>query len=248
MSERTRPRGVRPPGPAADFGDDGERAERTFARRLWLDGTMIPVCSPSRIITSPPKPGDQPAGPISRALARSRIPVNLLVPPDELDKPLNVEIRITCDVWRIVCFYFDSSVTNRIPAALLSSCLKPLDLAAPQPGTVRVGDPHAHRAPTSRIDYCSTSISPLARFAQSHAHTCGNRHGPCAWRGACHGVGHAHAGPICVRVHSTSQKLTCAPDLIPLPLAYLLRRARAIDLSYHAAASISASTSASMSA
>ena len=119
---------------------------------------------------------------------------------------MNVEIRITCDVWRIVCFYFDSSVTNRIPAALLSSCLKPLDLAAPQPGAVRVGDPHAHRAPTSRIDYCSTSISSLARFAQSHAHTCGNRHGPCAWRGACHGVGHAHAGPICVRVHSTSQK------------------------------------------
>ena len=74
------------------------------------------------------------------------------------------------------------------------------------------------------------------------------------------GMGHAHGAahamglgmpmlaPSVYAFTARLKSITCAPDLIPLPLAYLLRRARAIDLSYHAAASISASTSASMSA
>jgi len=57
---------------------------------------MIPVSSPSRIITSPhgrPLSGDQPAA------RRHQLLFELLT-----KVRLNVEIRITCDVWRIECF------------------------------------------------------------------------------------------------------------------------------------------------
>ena len=121
-----------------------------------------------------------------------------------------------------------------------------------EPEPSALADPHAHRAgrprPASTTN-CSTSISPLARFAQSHAHIyaatgMGHAHG------AAHamGLGMPMLAPSVYAFTARLKSITCAPDLIPLPLAYLLRRARAIDLSYHAAASISASTSASMSA